>query len=294
MKKLVNRLQSLFGCMFPHLAVRIVFLRKFGRLPDLRNPSDLNEKIQWLKFHGDMSVWAELADKYLVRNYVASKGLGDLLVPLYGKFGSVKEFAAAWDSLEAPFVVKTNNACKEVIFVRDKSAEDVSEICGRLRKWLSDRTFWGFFVEPHYRLIKPCIMVERFLAEGDSADVLPVDYKIWCFNGRPEFIFTCSGRDADGVDIDCFDTGWNEHREHLVFSGHFRRPAQVLPRPESLDKMLEYASVLCKGFPQVRVDLYNINGRIFFGEMTFTSNGGFMTYFTPSFLKETGARCTVR
>lgn len=295
MKKLINRIQQVFGCLFPRARVRVVFLRKFGHLPDMKDPSDINEKIQWLKFHCDQKMWADLADKYKVREFVASKGLEKLLVPLYGKYDSVEGLHAAWDSLQAPFVIKTNNACKEVIIVKDKASDDVGKICAQLRKWLGDKTFWGFYVEPHYRFIKPCIIVEKYLEEkGEAAGLSSslIDYKIWCLGGRPRFVFVSFDRKPESLCIDCYDTDWNRLDGKCVYAGHYRQ-GPLLPRPDSLKEMLEYASTLSEGLPQVRVDFYDIAGQVSFGEMTLTSAGGFMNYFTPDFLQEMGRMCKI-
>ena len=135
--------------------------------------------------------------------------------------------------------------------------------------------------------------MEQYLEEiGPGAEVSSslIDYKIWCFDGRPYCVFVTFNRQPDSVAIGCYDTDWNPIEDSCVFSGHFRK-GPVLPRPESLDKMLEYASVLSAGFSQVRVDLYNTDGQIRFGEMTFTSNGGFMTYFSSDSLKKMGDLC---
>jgi len=93
------------------------------------------------------------------------------------------------------------------------------------------------------------------------------------------------------LDMSCFDSDWNEHPERLVYSSHFRKPGISLPRPAGLEKMLEYASILSKGFPQVRVDFYCIGEKVYFGEMTFTSNGGCMPYFTDEYQRELGSLC---
>lgn len=294
MKKIINRIRRFIGCHFPLLSIRLNFLRKTGKLPNLKHPGDLNEKIQWLKLHVDMGVWADLADKYKVRRYVSEHGFDNILVTLLGKFDSTRDFADAWDSLEAPFVIKANNSCKTVIIVKDKSSADLQAILRQLDGWLADRSFWGFYFEPHYRLIRPCIIVERFLEETGPAAKWSsslVDYKVWCFNGQPECICVYFDRTPHSVRMACFDTAWKEHPERLVYSDHFRKSDVQIPKPEGLEKMLEYASVLSEGFPQVRVDFYYISGRVYFGEMTFTSNGGYMDYFTPGYLREMGTLC---
>ena len=286
-KSLPHRMRCRFGVLFPRTALVLNYVRKIHRLPRLRNPRTLNEKIQWLKIHGDNRAIALLADKYAVRSYVEEKGLADMLVPLLGKWDSVGEFRSEWASLEAPFVLKANNSCRTVLAVTDKSSADLDEICRTLEGWLSDRSFWGLFVEPHYKYITPCIIAESYL--GPSL----TDYKIWCFGGVPHCIFTCSARTGDSVEIDCFDPDWNEHPERLVFSEHYRRPQVPPARPEGLEQMLEAAARLSKGFPQVRVDLYWVDGKVRFGEMTFTSNGGCMPYFTEEYQLELGSKCAL-
>lgn len=286
-KSLLHRIRCRFGVSFPKTAMVLNYYRKIHRFPDLANPRTLNEKIQWLKLHGDNRAIARLADKYAVRKYVRDRGLGDMLVPLCGKWDSVAGLRAAWPGLEAPFVLKANNSCQTVLVVKDKEAADLDAVCSTLQEWLSDRTFWGLFVEPHYKYIGPCIIAERYL--GPSL----TDYKIWCFSGVPQCIFTCSSRTEDSLEIDCFDLDWNEHPERLVFSEHYRRPSSVLPRPEGLQQMLQAAAKLSEGFPQVRVDMYWVDGKAWFGEMTFTSNGGCMPYFTEEYLLELGALCSL-
>lgn len=295
-KRLSTRLRCRFGTLMPRTAAVLNYLLKTGRFPNLRQPRTLNEKIQWLKFHGDNRAIAPLADKYAVREFVTERGLSALLVPLLGKWDGVEEFRKAWPVLEAPFVLKANNSCQTVLTVKDKDSADLESICRTLQDWLDDRLFWGLFVEPHYKYIKPCIIAERFLEEkGPAAEISAslIDYKVWCFDGKAECIWACTNRSADGLEMSCFDTDWNEYPERLVFSGHFRRPSAVLPRPEGLEEMLSAAAKLSEGFPQVRIDFYDIEGKVYFGEMTFTSNGGCMPYFTEEYQLELGSRCRI-
>ncbi len=291
---LTDKIRCIFGCLFPRFAIRVNFLRKTGRLPDLRHPRDLNEKIQWLKLHTDPGTWAALADKYRVREFVASRGLGDTLVPLLGKFDTVDEFAAAWEGLEAPFVIKANNSSKTVLTVRDKSSVNLQQICRTLSGWLSDRLFWGFYVEPHYKYIKPCIVVERFLEQtglpAEDSGTL-VDYKVWCFNGRPECIWACTNRRGRSVEVRTYSPEWVPVQGADKPTAHYRAMERELPAPECLQRMLDVASRLSEGFPEVRVDLYCTDGHVYFGEMTFSSNGGFMDFHTPEYLLKLGSMC---
>ena len=294
MRKFSDRIRCWFGLACPRTAIVVNYLWKIHRMPHLRHPRSLNEKINWLKLHGDNKAIAHLADKYAVRSYVEKKGLGDILVPLLGKFDDVAALREAWPSLEAPFVIKANNSCQTVIVVKDKAGVNLEAILHTVQAWMDDREFWGFFVEPQYKYIEPCIIVEKFLTEtGETAKHSSslVDYKIWCFDGKPECLWVCTNRGPHGLDTQCFDFDWRQHPERLRFNHHFRKASMPLPRPAGLERMKECAAILSKGFPQVRVDFYCVGGKVYFGEMTFTSNGGFMTYFTPEYLLELGERC---
>lgn len=288
------KLRCLFGVALPGFAQRAFYLAKLRRWPHFRHPRDINEKIQWLKIHGDNKAIAPLADKFAVRGFVKSRGLEDILVPLLGKFDSVEEFRAGWDGLQTPFIIKANNSSQTLIVVKDKAAADLDGICRTLAGWMKDRIFWGYYMEPHYRYIEPCIIVEKFLEQDGSAAGMSsslIDYKIWAFDGHAESVWACTNRDSHGLDAYLYDFDWRLHPELQHFDGHFRRGAGELPRPEGLERMRECAEILSKGFPQVRVDLYCVGKKVYFGEMTFTSSGGCMPFYTRDYLLELGELC---
>ena len=129
----------------------------------------------------------------------------------------------------------------------------------------------------------PCITVEEVLPLEEGSSSL-TDYKIWCFNGKAYYIYVCNNRNKSGnqAHVMTYDLDWNAHPEYSVFNTDYPQ-GDIIPKPKNLDKMIKIAEILSKGYPEVRVDLYNINGRIYFGELTFTSQGGLMDYFTPEF-----------
>lgn len=280
--------------MMPKLAVKIQYRYIMGEKIDLKNPKDLNEKINYLKFHANLNEWARLADKYEVREYVKERGLGQILVSLYGKYYSSSDLIEDWKNLPVSFVIKSNHACGTVLIVKDKNTENLNRIKKETEGWLKIK-FGEGTNEPHYKIIKPCLIVEELLEEDNNVFSLSkslIDYKIWCFDGKPYCILVVVNRDREThrYQLDTYDLDWNRI-EGALTSVHGR--PSILPKPQNLDYMLECASILSSGHKQVRVDLYNINGKIYFGEMTFTSQGGYMNYFTKEFLLEMGCQFEV-
>ena len=117
-----------------------------------------------------------------------------------------------------------------------------------------------------------------------------IDYKIWCFNGKPESVSACRNRYKGTVEVASYDLNWNHHPEHSVYTNHYIKSEVPFNKPSSLNRMLEVASVLSEGFPQVRVDLYEVDGKIYFGELTFTSNFGMMEFYTDDYLTYLGSK----
>lgn len=275
---------------FPVLLTRLRFKMYFGRLMNVNNPQDLNEKILWLSLFTDTSEWTRLADKYAVREYVEQVGGTKYLTTLYGKWNRVEDID--WDKLPQKFVLKSNNggSADAVKIVRDKSTLNIEGIKSQMQAWL-DKPMSKDQTEYHYIDIKPCIIAEELLENPESIQSISntlVDYKMWCFNGKVSEIWTCANRTLDGADVATFDLQWNYHPEGSVFTHDYSKQKQLVPKPQNLDEMISLAEKLSAPFPVVRVDLYNIDGKVYFGEMTFTSNGGIMDFYTQEHLMELG------
>ncbi len=272
----------------PIRVARLKYWYKLHRWPDFEHPKDLNEKINWLKFYGDTSLWPMLADKFAVREYVRARGLEDCLIPLIGKWDSVEDID--WETLPQQFVMKCNNGSGDVVVCREKEKLDKEETLKYFRKQL-DKKYGILTGETHYALIKPCIIAEELLEDSSQPDGNHslIDYKIWCFNGKPAYIVCYSNRhDKYYCEIGIYDTEWNCHPEFLRYSSHYEKEKEPVRRPLCLQQMLDIASHLSKGSPQVRVDLYEVSGKVYFGEMTLTSSGGYMSHFAQSFLNKLG------
>lgn len=283
---IVNLLANL-KILTPIKVARLKHFYKFHKFPNYEHLKDLNEKMNWIKFYGNTSKWANLADKYKVREFIESKGYGDTLVKLYGKWDSVEQID--WESLPNQFIMKMNNGSGDVIICRDKSKFDIESAKKRIAKLFSIE--YGVTTgEPHYADIKPCVIAEELL--DATHQPIPtsslIDYKIWCFNGKIDYIWACYNRTPEGTDVGVYDREWNYHKEFSVFTHHYREGKQIIPKPVCLDKMIACASKLSEGFPVLRCDLYEVDGKVYFGEMTFTSLGGFMDFYTQDFLNMLG------
>lgn len=272
----------------PIQVARLKHYYKFHRWPDYEHPKDLNEKINWLKFYGDTSKWADLSDKYKVREYIKSLGLGDILVKLYGKWDKANDID--WGKCPDQFVLKVNNGSGDVLICKDKSKLDIPSVVEKYNKLVATK-YGDVSGEPHYASIKPCIIMEELLdvtkQSGKSSSL--IDYKIWCFNGKPYYIWAAWNRKGHSADVATFDMDWNYHPECSVFSHSFPEGTYQLPKPKTFDRMMSVAEKLSCDFPVVRVDLYEVDGKVCFGELTFTSLGGFMDYFSQDFLDMCGA-----
>lgn len=274
---------KLYGYYFPKSYMKIRYFARFGKFINLRNPRNLNEKIQWLLFSTNTTEWSRLADKYAVREYVIRCGLEDNLLELYGKWNNANEID--FELLPKSFVFKTNHGCGTIIIVNDKSKIDEKSIRLKLNKWLKSKIDMGS--EIHYKKIAPCIIAEELLPLEDGMSSI-TDYKIWCFNGKPHNFLITSNRFKGGVHLGCYDLEWNYKPNNLIISKSYPLEKKPFEKPNNLEEILKVAEKLARDFPQVRVDLYNIKGKIYFGEMTFTALGGMMNYYTPEFLLEMG------
>lgn len=237
---------------------------------DLTTPHTFEEKIQWLKIFGDVDKMAMLADKVSVRDWISDQIGVEYLIPIVGgpwnSFGEID-----FSDLPDNYVIKANHGSGMNLIVKNNNI-DKKRSKRIIDSWT--RTVFGCNgVEQHYFKIKPIIYAEKYIEEKGNL----YDYKIHCFNGEPKFIQVIGNRDLKkhtakqkNYDFEWKDIGW-------VFEDYPAYDSEIA-RPQSLDKMYEVAKKLSSDFPYVRVDLYEVNGKVYFGEMTFTPAGGFYPY----------------
>lgn len=272
------------GEKHPVPLVKMRYYAYFHRLPNLKEPKDMNEKLCYMKLYTDTSRWTDLADKYKVRAYVEECGLGEYLIPMVGMWTDVNDID--FETLPQSFIFKANNGVgkSELLMVKDKSQLNVEETKKFLNELLKRKHVGVLSGEPHYHKMKPCIIAEELLP-SEEGEKSPVDYKIYCANGKAHYIWVCSGRDSTGTAVMTYDRDWNPRPDLCIFDSRYRE-GTVKPKPANLDDMIRVAETLVKPFPFVRLDLYNINGKIYFGEMTFTPLGGMVNFHPQSFLNE--------
>ncbi|MDD3038176.1 ATP-grasp fold amidoligase family protein [Bacteroides sp.] len=283
----LNSIYCVWGRISPKTLAKHIFRKSLGRKLDFKNPVDLNEKINYLKFYSDTSSWSRLADKYQVRTYIEEMGLKDLLVPLIGVYTTPRQID--FESLPNEFIIKPTHGSGDVVIVNDKSKIDINKLRKDLKKALKSRL--GLLrAEPHYLKIKPKLVIEQLLKE-DSQSVEScslVDYKIWCFDGNPYSIEIYYNRTKHDVKCLAYDINWNNITDsYFDFKGKFTR-GESFDKPLTLETMLHSAKILSQGFPEVRVDFYLVGGRVYFGEMTFTSSGGYDNTIIQSRLNKMG------
>ncbi len=253
--------------------LKLQYRIKTGRRLDLKDPQRFTEKLQWYKLHYHNPVMHICADKFAVREYVKSKGLGDTLIPLIAHYGSVDE--VDWDRLPDSFVIKTTNGGGglNVIVCPDKVKLDLREVREKLRPKRKLPHTGGR--EWAYYGLEPGIVVEELLVNREKPEAGVNDYKFFCYGGKAKYVVVDVDRFV-GHKRNFYDVRWND----LHVTSDCPACDREIPRPENLEHMIRTAEILSEGFPFVRVDLYNADGRTFFGEMTFYPWSGYVQY-TP-------------
>ncbi len=282
-----------WAIILPRSYVKYLYKKITDKELDLSNPKDYREKVQWLKVFSDISQWTDLADKYKVRNYLEQNGLGNILVQLYGVWKRAEEID--FNFLPEKFVLKTNNFFGRVILVKDKNQLNIDETRSLLNKWVKERHGLMSF-EPHYWNIERRIIAEELL-EDHSINAFSnslIDYKFFCIYGEPQIILALYDRNNLTIGLkesnrsskkrgNVYDLDWNLRPE--IIGGSYKNDIPInLPRPKCFDEMIRICKILSKPFPQVRVDLYEVNNKVYFSELTFTPGGNLKTFTDEYFI----------
>ena len=257
----------------PEKYVKTLFYQRMGYPLNLECPRTYSEKLQWLKLYWHLPILTTLVDKYAVKEYVRKKIGDQYIIPTIAVWNRISDIR--WNELPNQFVLKCTHDSGGLVICKDKAQLDRRQAIHRIKKSLSDNYFY-FGYEWPYKNVKPRIIAEQYMEDSVTKELR--DYKFFCFNGRVKALFIATDRNVTGKDVkfDFFD----EYFNHLPFKQGHENAAIMPQKPVCFEEMKRLASQLSEGFPHVRVDLYEVDGRVYFGEMTFFHNSGW-TKFDP-------------
>lgn len=249
--------------------IKLYYRLRVGRKLNMNNPTTLNEKLQWLKFNYRFPLQSIVSDKLLVREYVKDKIGEKYLIPLIGSWKKYDDID--FSLLPEKFVLKCNHDSGGLVVCNDKEKLNHIEARRKIEKSLNSNFFY-IGREYQYRNIKPMILCEKFISDNGN---VPMDYKIYCFNGVPDVILVCKDRfskNTHRASYYFFDQEW---RFQPLNKGDENIKTVDINKPKNLDEMIDIAKEISKDFVFARIDLYNVDGKIYFGEITLSPNSGF-------------------
>ena len=250
------------------LYIQLNYFAHFHRLANLNHPKTYNEKVNWLKLHDHNPIYTKLVDKYEVKPIIGQVIGDEYIIPTLGVWDHFDEIN--FDALPEQFVLKCTHDSEGVVIVKDKNALDKREAREKLERSLK-QNFYYIGREWPYKQVKPRIIAEEYMEDHTDGELR--DYKFFCFDGEPKALFIATDRAIDDVKFDYFDLDFN----HLDIKQKYPNAGSVR-KPVTFDKMIEFAKMISKGYPHVRVDFYEVDGQLYFGEFTLYHFSGFMPF----------------
>jgi len=258
------------------IMVSMIFFKKQGYKLNLKNPKTLNEKLQWKKFNDKKENYIVCSDKFMVRDVISKEMGNNFLIPLL--FETINPDNIPFDDLGENYIIKSNHGSGQNIIIKDKNSINKNITIKECKKWLKIN-YYHIGKEWQYKNIKPRIIIEKLLMDKNGE--VPDDYKFHCFNGKVEFIQVDTGRFSNhkrsffNIDWKLLPFTWcgtkNGNPSYLINNN--------ISKPDLLKEMIGFAQKLSKNFNYVRVDLYSLDNKIYFGELTFTHGSGFESFF---------------
>lgn len=273
--------RGLTNCMSDERFLRAAYRYSMDRELALDDPTTFNEKLQWLKLYDRKPIYTQMVDKFAVRQLIADSIGAEYSVPLVGGPWEKPE-DIDYDALPEQFVLKCTHDSGGLVICRNKAELDREAVRAKLAKCLRRNYFWAKREWP-YKDVPPQIIAERYLQDGDTQNLNV--FKVFNFCGVPTLIQTVQNDKTRAETIDYFDTEWNL----LDLHQNFPNSAVPLLRPETLPEMLHLSTRLSEGFPFLRTDFYEVNGRVYFSEFTFYSDSGFERFYPDSWDAKLGA-----
>lgn len=253
------------------LYLKFIYKIKIGKSLNLKNPKTFNEKLQWLKLYDRNPLYTKLVDKYEVKDYVANIIGKEHVIPTIGVYDSFDDIN--FEKLPKQFVIKCTHDSGGLVIVKDKNKLDIEKAKKKINKSLKKNYYYCGREWP-YKNVKPRIIIEKYMEDNKTKELR--DYKFFCFDGIPKFMFLATDRQKNQTKFNFYDMNFNL----LPFTQGHPNDLRKILKPEKFDEMVALSKKLSVNIPHVRVDFYEINGKVYFGEMTFYHYSGF-TKFNP-------------
>ena len=259
--------KNFFNWMSDEQYLKIKYRLIMKKKLDLEKPQTYNEKLQWLKLNDRKNGYTKMVDKYEAKKYVASVIGEQYIIPTLGVWEKFKDIN--FEILPKQFVLKPTHTSGDVFICKDKNNIDYKELKKKVNKWLK-RKYYFLHREWPYKNVKPRIIAETYIENKEEIGLK--DYKFMCFNGKVKCSFVCTNRNSkQGLSVDFFDLNWKK----MPFTRHYPNSGEHINKPINYNQMLQLAEKLAKNIPFVRVDFYEVNRKIYFGELTFYPGAGF-------------------
>lgn len=248
--------------------VKIKYKLEMNKRLNLQEPRTFNEKLQWLKLYDRKPEYTKMVDKYEAKKYVADIIGEEYIIPTLGVWDKFEDID--FTKLPNQFVLKPTHASGNVFICKNKDEIDYKKLKKTVQKWLK-RNYYLVHREWPYKNVKPRIIAEEYM-EDQIGEL--IDYKVYAFNGQCDYVMVCFDRIKGETKFIYYDRNWNIKKEFSKDGIKYGDTIKI-EKPKNLDKMFEFAEILSKNIPFVRVDFYESNGNLYFGELTFYPSAGF-------------------
>jgi len=249
--------------------IQLNYFAHFKKFANLKNPKTYNEKLNWLKLYDRNPLYTKLVDKYEVKKYVSDKIGSQYIIPTLGVWDKFDEID--FGKLPNQFVLKCTHDSEGIVIVHDKSKFNQGEAKEKIEAALK-QNFYYIGREYPYKNVNPRIIAEKYIEDEIDGELR--DYKFFCFSGVPKAMYIASERGTGKVKFDYYDLDF----QHLDIKQKYPNASKMLRKPDMFEQMLEMSKILSKDFLHVRVDFYEVNGKIYFGELTFYHLSGFIPF----------------
>ena len=279
---MIKRLVLWFSMLLPdRIFLKLRYRMRTGKQLNLKAPKTFNEKVQWLKLYDRKDIYTTMVDKFEAKRYVANIIGEKFIVPTLGIFDNFDDID--FDKLPKQFVIKCTHDSGGLVIVKNKEGLDIQSARKKINKCLKTNYYY-YGREWPYKNVKPRIIIEKYMEDKNTKSMR--DCKFFCFNGKPEIMYLSEGlEDHKTAGMSFYDMNF---KITDCKRSDYRTLSYIPEKPKNFEKMKKFSSVLSKGIPHLRVDWYEINGKLYFGELTFTTCGGMVPFTDEKWNKKLG------